>query len=119
MATREQTLIATFAAMEALHAYSAFNPSIMTIRKFANDPEAVKAIRQGEALATAFTVLLGWVLSEITDSYLPLIFSSVAAIGYLSVYEYALRGKLDAGVFSGAGDQFATAAIPGYGEMTA
>ena len=40
MATREQTLVATFAAMEALHAYSAFNPSIMTIRKFALRPFA-------------------------------------------------------------------------------
>lgn len=113
MATREQTLIAVFAGMEALHAYSAFNPSIMTIRKFADDADAVKAIRQGEMLATAFTVILGWVLSEITDSYLPLIFTVAAALAYVTVYEFALRGTLDLRTVGNAGRMTAATVIPG------
>lgn len=117
MATREQTLISTFAAMEALHAYSAFLPSIMTIRKFAGDEEAVQAIRQGEALATAFTVVLGWVLSEVVESYLPFWFAMGAALAYLAVYEFALHGTAH-GAIAGAAQEWSKAVIPGYAEVT-
>jgi hypothetical protein len=93
MPEREHVLLAAFSALESAHFYSAFLPSVMTIRKFAKDPEALEALRKGEAIATGFAVMLGWVVSELVDSYLPLVFTAVTAVAMLAVYEYAIRGN--------------------------
>jgi hypothetical protein len=93
MPEREHVLLAAFSALESAHFYSAFLPSVMTIRKFAKDPEAVEALRKGEAIATGFAVMLGWVVSELIDSYLPLAFTVLTAVAMLVVYEYAIRGN--------------------------
>jgi hypothetical protein len=94
MPEREHVLLAAFSALESAHFYSAFLPSVMTIRKFARDPEAVEALRRGEAIATGFAVMLGWVVSELIDSYLPLLFTAVTAVAMLAVYEYAIQGNV-------------------------
>jgi hypothetical protein len=91
MPEREHVLLAAFSALESAHFYSAFLPSVMTIRKFARDEEALQALRKGEAIATGFAVVLGWVVSELVDSYLPLLFTVLTAVAMLSVYEYAIR----------------------------
>jgi hypothetical protein len=91
---REHVLLAAFSALESAHFYSAFLPSVMTIRKFAKDPEAVESLRRGEAIATGFALMLGWVVSELTDSYLPLLFTAITAVAMLAVYEYAIQSNL-------------------------
>lgn len=89
--TREQVLLAAFTALESAHFYSAFLPSVMTIRKFADDEEARAALRQGEVLATAFALTLGATVSALVDTPLPLVFAAATAAAMLAVYEYAMR----------------------------
>ena len=108
---REHVLLAAFAALESAHFYSAFLPSVMTIRKFARDQEAVEALRKGEAIATGFALALGWVVGELTDSHLPLLFTAITAISMLAVYEYAIRGNAALGA-KAAGLMVAGAVLP-------
>jgi len=108
---REHVLLAAFSALESAHFYSAFLPSVMTIRKFAKDPEAVEALRKGEAIATGFALVLGWVVSELVDSHLPLLFTAATAAAMMAVYEYAIRGNARAGVVA-AGAMTVGALLP-------
>lgn len=108
---REHVLLAAFSALESAHFYSAFLPSVMTIRKFAKDAEAVEALRKGEAIATGFAVVLGWVVSELIDSYLPLVFTVATAVAMLAVYEYAIQGNAKNGTRA-AGLMVAGAMLP-------
>ncbi len=85
-------LIATFVAVEGAHAFSAFNPSIFTIREFKN-PRTAKNIRIGEALASAFCLLLGGITSMIALSLLPLVISAIVAALMCCVYEWALMSN--------------------------
>lgn len=93
-ASREQILLAAFTALESAHFYSAFLPSLMTIRKFAHDEEALRALRQGEVIATASTVALGWIVSELAQSPWPLWFAVGMAAVMLTVYEYGIHTSL-------------------------
>ena len=109
MAKSEQVLLGAFAAIEGAHFYSSFLPSIMTIDKFADDERAISQLRQGEILASGFALGLGWVVSELIDDYTPLIFSIATVILMVSVYESAIRGKLNLVSASAIG---AAAALP-------
>lgn len=91
MPQREQVLLAAFTALESAHFYSAFLPSVMTIRKFADDDAARAALRQGEVLASVFALTLGVIVGALIDSPLPLIFAAGTAVAMLAVYEYAMR----------------------------
>lgn len=89
-------LMSAFVAVEGAHAFSAFLPSIFTIRAFtAHNPGAAKAIRDGEIIGTAFAVGLGAVVSALIGSKLPVTFSIVTSMVMVSVYEYALRTAND------------------------
>jgi hypothetical protein len=89
-------LMSAFVAVEGAHAFSAFLPSIFTIRAFASrNPGATKAIRDGEIIGTAFAVGLGAVVSALIGSKLPVTFSIVTSMVMVSVYEYALRTAND------------------------
>lgn len=83
-------LLAAFTAVEGAHAYSAFLPSIFTIRSFRSD-ETKKAIRDGEIVGTAFTLALGYVVSRLVKSNLPLYFAAGTAVIMIGVYEWALK----------------------------
>jgi hypothetical protein len=88
--------MSAFVAVEGAHAFSAFLPSIFTIRAFAaRNPSAAKAIRDGEIIGTAFAVGLGAVVSALIGSKLPVTFSIVTSMVMVSVYEYALRTAND------------------------
>jgi hypothetical protein len=89
--TREQILLAAFTGLESAHFYSAFLPSVMTIRKFATDAQALAALRQGEMIATGATILLGWIVAELAQSPWPMIFAAGVAVAMLAVYEFAIR----------------------------
>lgn len=87
-----EILLGAFVGVEAAHAYSAFLPSIFTIRTFTNgDGLAAADIREGELFGTAYALALGAIVAKLTRSPLPLLFAGVTAVVMISVYEYALR----------------------------
>jgi hypothetical protein len=86
----ERILLATFVALESAHAFSAFLPSVFTIRRF-RDAQTARDIRDGEVIAAGFAIAVGAVVSALTKSSLPLIFSVVTALAMVQVYEWALR----------------------------
>jgi hypothetical protein len=90
---RDQVLMAAFVAVESAHAYSAFLPSIFTIRHFGHEVGVVKDIRDGELIGTAFALVLGGIVSAITENALPFIFAGATAGVMVGVYEYALRTR--------------------------
>lgn len=114
MADRRDVALAMLGAVESAHFYSAALPSIMTIRKFVDDDESLQAIRQGETIATGMSLALGWILSELTDSYLPLVMAMGMAVVMITMYEFAVRGKMDAGTVRSAAGLAAESMIPGY-----
>lgn len=79
-------------AAEAPQAYSAFLPSIMTIRTFVDDPDAVYDIREGEVLGSAFVLLISVAGTLLTDSPWPFIVGILTIVAMVGVYEYALQG---------------------------
>lgn len=89
----DEVLISAFAAVESAHAYSAFLPSIFTIRHFGHEPGTAKAIRDGELMGTLFALGLGAVISALIRSQMPVIFSAVTSVVMVSVYEYALKTR--------------------------
>jgi hypothetical protein len=80
-------------AAEAPQAYSAFLPSIMTIRTFVGDPGAVADIREGELFGSAFVLLIGAAGSYLTGSSGPMLIGLVTIIVMVGIYEYALLGR--------------------------
>ena len=91
VATLEDILLASFVAVEGAHAFSAFNPSIFTIRTFKDDEKTKKSIREGYVLATVFAFVLAGIVSLIARSPLPVIFAVFTVAFMIAVYEYALR----------------------------
>lgn len=89
MDTRD-TALTLLVAVEGAHAYSAFLPSIFTIREFHNDATQTD-IRIGEMLATAFVIILGLIVAGIVDSHLPFWIALITAFAMINVYEWALR----------------------------
>ncbi len=85
------TALAIFVAVEGANAYSAFLPSIFTIRTFKSETGTHRSIRDGEVIATLFALAIGAATSLIVASWLPLFFAVVTAIVMVSVYEWALR----------------------------
>ena len=84
-------MLGLFTALESAHAYSAFLPSMFTIRTFGGDPDTQRDIRQGEMLATGFALALGVVVSKLTRSTFPLVAAVIVSGAMVSVYEWALR----------------------------
>jgi hypothetical protein len=80
-------------AAEAPQAYSAFLPSIMTIRTFVDDPNAVEAIREGEIFGTAFVLLIAGAGTLLVDNVWPLAVGVGTAVVMVAIYEHALRGR--------------------------
>ncbi len=78
-------------ALEGLHAYSAFLPSVMTIGTFVDTPEKVQMIREGEITATVFLGALVTSVGIMTKSLWPIVMGMLAGVAMLGVYEYALR----------------------------
>lgn len=113
MADPKNILLGAFVGIETAHFYSAFLPSIFTIRTFARkDPDALRALRQGEVIATAFALSLGWTVSELTDDDKPLLFAILTAALMILVYESAMRGWLDSPVGLGVLGAIIAAPIP-------
>lgn len=83
-------IIAIFTGIEGVHAYSAFLPSVFTIKTFVETKEGRDMIREGEAMATVFLLALALTTSKLTKSWYPAVFALIAGGAMLGVYEYAL-----------------------------
>jgi len=86
----QSVLLAAFTAVEGAHAYSAFLPSIHTIRHFA-DARTPADIRAGELVGTAFCLGLGFVVSRLARTPMPFWFAAGTALLMIAVYEWALK----------------------------
>ena len=91
--TAEHILMSAFVAVEGAHGFSAFLPSIFTIRHFGGQSGTEKAIRDGEILGTLFALGLGAVVAALLHSKLPLVFAAATSVAMVSVYEYALKTR--------------------------
>lgn len=80
-------------AAEAPQAYSAFLPSIMTIRTFVGDEGAVADIREGELLGSVFVAGIGVVGSMLTGSPWPVVVAILTIVVMVAIYEHALNGR--------------------------
>ena len=83
--------IALLIAVEVAFGFSAFEPSVFTIRHFAAQEQTMESIRIGEYLAVGFSLLIAAVASAMTKSMLPLMFTAVSCSGMVCVYEWALQ----------------------------
>lgn len=89
-AVNDNVIIAIFTGIEGVHAYSAFLPSVFTIKTFVETKEGKDMIREGELGATVFLLALCLVTSKLTRSLYPALFGLIAGGAMLAVYEYAL-----------------------------
>ena len=87
----EKIVISIFLALEGVHAYSAFLPSVFTIRTFVGSAEGRQMIREGELMASLFLGALAISVTTIIKSKLPLLLAALAGGAMLAVYESALR----------------------------
>jgi hypothetical protein len=83
-------LLASMVGLETAHAFSAFNPSIFTIRRFP-DSATARDIREGELWGVLYSVMLGLAASIIIESWWPLLFAAATDLFMVSIYEQALR----------------------------
>lgn len=86
----DTVIISIFMALEGVHAYSAFLPSVFTIKTFVKTKEGRDMIREGEFSATVFLLVLSLVTARITKSAWPAMMGLMAGGVMLAVYEYAL-----------------------------
>jgi hypothetical protein len=87
----ETIALSLLAGSEAAHFFSAFCPSIFTIRKLAIPEGGEADIRRGMYLGLAMGIGLGILVSVIAKSWLPLIFTAIIAGVIFFIYEYHLR----------------------------
>jgi len=83
--THEKIALNVLVAAESLHAFSAFNPSIFTIRRF-KDQWTKEDIQRGCIYATGFALIIGGAVSALTDDITSLVLAGLAAIGMSAVY---------------------------------
>lgn len=87
MEKENEIIFSIFVAVESLHSFSAFNPSIFTIERFKDDMTK-RDITRGCMMASIFSILLGLIISFLTKSSLPVIFSIFASMSMSFVYLY-------------------------------
>lgn len=86
----DKIVISIFMALEGVHAYSAFLPSVFTIKTFVSTEDGKKMIREGEVMASLFLLALALATSYIAKSKWPFVLAMVTGGGMLAVYEFAL-----------------------------
>lgn len=86
----DKVIISIFMALEGVHAYSAFLPSIFTIETFVKTEGGKQRVREGELMASVLLAGLALTTSYLTRSHWPAVLALVAGVGMVGVYEYAL-----------------------------
>jgi hypothetical protein len=87
----ELILLSGFTAVESAHAFSAFCPSVFTIKTLARGQGAEAQIREGYIPSIAFAIVLSLIVSLIIKSWIPLYFAIFTIIFMILAYEWALR----------------------------
>jgi len=86
----EKVALAAVTAVEGAHAYSAFCPSIFTIRRF-KDEKTERDVRDGELVGSLFALALGAAVSALVRDPLPFYFSIAVVAVMVVTYEWALK----------------------------
>lgn len=81
----KDVLLSIFVAVESAHAFSAFNPSIFTIRRFP-DSQTIQDIKTGCIYASGFSIAIGLLSSGITGNVLPIILAIIVSLVMSSIY---------------------------------
>lgn len=91
----EAAVLALGQAIQGSQVYSAFLPSISTIRRasWASDDEHLKDIRDGEKVATIIVIGTGFVFATLMEDTAPIYAAIVISVSMLAVYEWALRTR--------------------------
>jgi len=89
----EHLLISAFVGVESAHAFSAFLPSIFTIKQFALDENAIHHVRDGYVPAIIFSLVLAFVTSKLINSYTPLVIAVFVDVFMVATYEIAIRSE--------------------------
>jgi hypothetical protein len=91
MAKSEVLLTSALVAVEGAHAFSAFLPSVFTIRRLAVPQRAERDLRLGYIPASLFALTLGLLAGKILKSPWPLVASALTVIFMIAAYEWAIR----------------------------
>lgn len=89
--SKEDIMLSAFVGVESAHAFSAFLPSVFTIRSLAVPQGAESQIRAGYIPSIAFSLALGGIVGAIIKSKLPILFGLGTSSFMVGVYEVALR----------------------------
>ncbi|MEN3043401.1 MAG: hypothetical protein ABDH59_08955 [Fervidobacterium sp.] len=84
----EDVALGVLVLAECAHFYSAFNPSIFTIRRFP-DEQTKRDITIGCLLASIFGIAISFATAKIAKSNKPLIFGIIAVVSMDIIYLYA------------------------------
>lgn len=87
----EDIALSILVLAECAHFYSAFNPSIFTIRRFP-DENTKRDITVGCVLASAFGLVLAGATAYIAKSKSPLIFGIISIVAMNAIYLYVAYG---------------------------
>ena len=69
-------------------------PSLFTIQTFSDDPEKVKALRQGELIGGGMSLLVGAGASLVSKSVVPFVACAATLGVFLYQYEQAIRNPI-------------------------
>ncbi len=84
-------VLSVLVAAEIPHVFSAFMPSVFTIRKFAEGERDRARLRAGYVPALLLASALGGSVSWLTNDRRPIIFTVAIASGMLVLYEREIR----------------------------
>ena len=87
----DNLLLSIFVGVEGAHAFSAFMPSWFTVQKFATSDGDLNKLRSGYVPAVIFNLILGGVVSAMTDSLEPLVISIIVILFMIAAYEGAIH----------------------------
>jgi hypothetical protein len=90
---KEDAALVMLVAVESAFAYSAFLPSVFTIRKHVESDEEMADIRTGEVLAGLFVLVLAGITASIIESRVPILVGLFTMVAMTGVYEIALANR--------------------------
>ena len=93
MATESGITAATLSLGQTVVAYTHFMPPIAEVRKSSGDPDMYGDVRMGQVAAGVLSLGIGFILSSMTASNLPVVVSLLVAGVFAALYEIALRGQ--------------------------
>ncbi|MEM2905030.1 MAG: hypothetical protein QW587_04745 [Candidatus Bathyarchaeia archaeon] len=94
MPKTEVLLLSGFVAAESVHGFSAFEPSVFTIRALAVPQGEEAQIRLGYIPSVIFSLGLGGIVSLLVKDKLPILAAAGASVFMITVYELSLRAPI-------------------------